>query len=121
MSTLSPPCTCGQEGRAEAFESIAELERAYRENREPVDEKTPIALVLASMHGPGPSLWLDLFTEIRVLAEGAQLALESHSEGYEARIDEFLFASVELIEAKAAAMRALRMRKAFGRNEGGES
>lgn len=118
MSNLSPPCTCGQEGRAKTIETVAELERAYRENREPVDEKTPIALVLASMHGPGPSFWLDLFTEIRCLAEGAQLALESHTAGYEARIEDFLYDSADLIAAKASAMRALKQRKWW---EGDES
>lgn len=121
MSNLPTRCACGQEGRAESIETVTDLERAYREKREPVDEKTPIALVLASMHGPGPSFWLDLFTEIRCLAEGAQLALESHPDGYEGRIEELLWDSVELIAAKSAGMRALRMRKAFGRDEGGES
>lgn len=121
MSNLSKPCACGQEGRSSLLETVSELERRHREQSEPVGADTPIPLVLASMSKQSPSLWLDLFGEIRCLAEGAEYAIEAHMNGYEARIQEFLYTSAELIAVKAAALHALQERKLFEPTDEGSS
>jgi hypothetical protein len=92
------------------LETVDELDDLYATNRNPVDEKTPVARILASTHGQGPCLWLDLFTEIRCLAEGAQYACES-GEAYSVRAEGFVFDAANLIATKAAALRALIQRE----------